>query len=129
MAQNEDFHSVIVQIFGDEYNILPSEGGPAEVQRVASYVDQKMKEIANGQPKLPKAQLAVLAAMDITAEFLRATSERDMLTDKAHQSLDRLNKLIEERADMSDSLPERSPQPLERLLRAQSTRQRYPSSV
>lgn len=131
MSQSQDIHSIIVQIFDDEYNILPSDGGAAEVQRVANYVDQKMKEIAS-QSNLPKAKVAVLAAMDITAELLRATAERDMLTEKAHQSLDRLNKLVEERADISEPLPqrpERDPQPLERLLRAQSARQRDRSSV
>tara|TARA_Y100000588_G_scaffold318150_1_gene347561 strand:+ start:1316 stop:1705 length:390 start_codon:yes stop_codon:yes gene_type:complete len=129
MSQSRDIHSVIVQIFGDEYNILPSEGGPAEVQRIAGFVDQKMKEIAKVQPQLSKAQLAVLAAMDITAEFMRATAEREMLTDKAQKSLDRLDKLIEDRANVSESVPDRTPQSLERLLRARSTRQRDPSSV
>ena len=109
-----------VQIFGDEYPIS-SEGDVAEVQRIAAYVDQKMQEIAAVHSgRLSTTRVAVLAAMEITVELFHAMQERNMLTEKAHENLDRLSKLIEERASLSSSLAGRTTSSLERILREQT---------
>ena len=55
---------VLVDIFGEQYRIG---GDPKQVQQVAAYVDTKMKEIAGKNPRMPKAQVAMLAAMEVTA--------------------------------------------------------------
>ena len=91
---------VVVEIFDEEYRIG---GEPSQVQPVADYVDKKMKEMAAEHGgRLPKAQVAILTAMEITAELFRVMRDRADFTEKAHESIDRLTKLVEERAKMSD---------------------------
>jgi cell division protein ZapA (FtsZ GTPase activity inhibitor) len=102
--QNKDskgeIKGAIVEIFGDEYRIG---GEPAQVQPVAAYVDKKMTQMAAEHGgRLPKAQVAILTAMEITAELFSVMRNRTDFTEKAHASIDRLTKLVEDRAKMSD---------------------------
>lgn len=97
--RQQQVQGVLVQIFGQEYKIG---GDPDEVRQVAAYVDGKMREIAAAQRGRPsKDQVAVLAAMEITAELMRVVAERNTVTQKAHENIDRLSKLVEERAQLS----------------------------
>ena len=119
--QDRQVRGVVVEIFDEEYRIG---GEPSEVQPVAAYVDKKMKEMAAVHGgRLPKAQVAILTAMEITAELFRVMKDRVDFTEKAHASIDRLTKLVEERAKMSDvgTAAEEAP-PLERRLRDRSIR-------
>ena len=113
--QNRQIEGVVVEIFGQDYKIG---GDPGDVQRVAEYVDRKMREIAEGhQPRLPTTQVAILAAMDITAEFFRVMTERKEFTDKAHDSIDKLTRLVEERAKIPSSPNADHAAPRDRSLR------------
>lgn len=104
-ASDEEINGVLVQIFGDEYQIASDGDDVADIQRVASYVDQKMRELAGKQGgSVSKSRLAVWTAMEIAAELFSTAQERNMLTAKAHENLHRLTKLVEERADISSGL-------------------------
>jgi len=61
-----------VQIFGQEYKIRGFEDR-SYVERVAGYVDEKMKELARNSSSLPQERLAVLAALNIADELLQET--------------------------------------------------------
>ena len=120
-AAKGQIKGVVVEIFDEEYRIG---GEPSQVQPVAAYVDKKMKEMAaEHDGRLPKAQVAILTAMEITAELFRVMRDRTDFTEKAHASLDRLTKLVEERAKMSDagSVTEET-STLERRIRERSIR-------
>jgi len=118
---------VVVEIFDEEYRIG---GDPAHVQPVADYVDKKMKEMAAEHGgRLPKAQVAILTAMEITAELFRVMSDRTDFTEKAHASIDRLTKLVEERARMSDVGGGEDTSALERRIRDRSIRLPDPSVI
>ncbi|MBI2501617.1 MAG: cell division protein ZapA [Candidatus Latescibacteria bacterium] len=124
--KGRQIQGVLVQILGEEYRIA-SEGDPAEVQRVAEYVDRKMRELLARQGSLPRGKVAVLAAMDIAAELLNVLQERQLIAEKAHEKIDRLSRLIDERASLSTSQTETSS--LERLFRAPVVRkQNAPTS-
>ena len=98
---DRDVQGVNVEIFGERYPIS-SEGDAAEVQRIAAFVDKKMREIADlHSGRLTTSRVAVLAAMEITVELFRVMQERHQLTARAHENLDRLSRLIEDRADIS----------------------------
>lgn len=62
-----------VRIAGKEYTIT-SYDGEAYVQRVATYVDRKMSELSAAS-RLPSLQLAVLTAMNVTDDMLKAHDE------------------------------------------------------
>lgn len=124
--KGKQIQGVLVHILGEEYRIA-SEGDPAEVQRVAEYVDRKMRELLSRQGSLPRGKVAVLAAMDIAAELLNVLQERQLIAEKAHERIDQLSRLIDERASLSTTQTESSP--LERLFRAPVARkQNLPAS-
>lgn len=62
-----------VRIAGKDY-IISSYDDEAYVQRVATYVDRRLEEL-NAATKLPSAQLAVLTAMNVTDDMLKAHDE------------------------------------------------------
>ena len=84
-----------VQIFGQEYKIRGFED-KSYVERVAGYVDERMKELARNSSSLPQERLAVLAALNIADELMQETrkSEETLLsiekrTDEMIARLDR----------------------------------------
>ncbi len=93
-----------MRIYGEEYPISSSTD-PEEVQRIGEYVDQKMRSIASQHSgRVAKATLAVLAAMEITSELFDVIREQSELTETAQENLQRLNRLVDERAGMYTSL-------------------------
>ncbi len=62
-----------VKVAGKEYTIA-SYDSEAYVQRVAAYVDRKIRE-ASMATRLPSAQLSVLVAMNIADDMLKAHDE------------------------------------------------------
>jgi cell division protein ZapA (FtsZ GTPase activity inhibitor) len=109
MAHNESQTSgVIVQILGEEYRIA-TQREFGEVQRIAAYVDQKMREIAaQHSGRVPRTTLAVLSAMEIAGELLGARGEQSQLAQAAQQNLDRLSRLVDARAAIPTSLLDRA---------------------
>ncbi len=65
-----DVSVTTVQIFGQEYKIRGFED-KNYVERVAGYVDEKMRELSQGSSSLPQERLAVLAALNIADELLQ----------------------------------------------------------
>ena len=125
--ESKEIEGVIVRIFGGEYRIG---GEPDEVQQVAEYVDKKMNEISDThRGRLPKAQVAILAAMEVSAELFGTMRDRKEFADKAHASVDRLTKLVEDRANMSSAEDEEVSSRLEQRLRDRSIRLESSSRV
>ena len=68
MAESE---SVTVKIFGSEYTLKG--GADSEyVEKVASFVDARMNEVARGSSVASTAKVAILAAVNIADELFRA---------------------------------------------------------
>ncbi|MBP2655498.1 MAG: zapA [Firmicutes bacterium] len=63
-------NKVMVEIFGESCSIK-GEGEPARMMEVAALVDSRMRQTAQGNPRLSSAKVAVLAALNIADEFLR----------------------------------------------------------
>ena len=96
---HKQIQSILTEIFGDEYQIA-GQADAADIQRVATYVDKKMREVVGKSGRMSKTSLAVLAAMEITAELFQAEQERDHLVQKAYASIDRLSELIDQRSTL-----------------------------
>ncbi|SFI80646.1 cell division protein ZapA [Thermoflavimicrobium dichotomicum] len=65
-----------VEIYGQQYQIV-GKASPSYIRRVANHVDEKMREIANVNPRLDMTRLAVLSAVNIADEYLRLKQEYD----------------------------------------------------
>ena len=96
---NSQVQCVAVQIFGEEYQIAESDA--VKVQKIAQYVDGKMREIAAQHPgRIASTTLAVLAAMTIADELLQTVNEQNRLAESAQENLQRLTDLVDARASM-----------------------------
>ena len=96
---NSQVQGIAVQVFGEEY--LIAERDAVKVQKIAGYVDEKMREIDEQHPgRIPSSKLAVLAAMTIADELLDALGEQNRLAETAQENLQRLTELVDARASM-----------------------------
>ncbi|MCG9968149.1 cell division protein ZapA [Pelotomaculum terephthalicicum JT] len=73
MSEEQKFR-VEVEIFGEFYT-LKGDSSPAQMMKVAQYVNHKMKQLAERNPKLSKSQAAVLAALNMADELLKLREE------------------------------------------------------
>lgn len=85
---------VRVQIFGSEYRIA-SETDPEHIRKVASYIDQKMREIASALALRTRSTVAVLTAVNLADELFKIEEEGrrvDRISrEKADQLADSVN--------------------------------------
>lgn len=70
-----DVSVTTVQIFGQEYKIRGFEDR-SYVEKVAAYVHEKMRELAESSSSLPPERLAVLAALNIADELFQESRKR-----------------------------------------------------
>jgi len=68
--------SAKVTIFGSDYSIKATED-PAYIERIARYVDGKMRELQGRGTVSSSTKIAILAAMNIADELHRAKEARD----------------------------------------------------
>lgn len=69
---------VVVTIFGEEYVVRGTED-PQYIEMLAAYVDRKMQAIAQRNPNLPAAKVAVLAALNLADEQSKLQEDYDAL--------------------------------------------------
>jgi cell division protein ZapA len=65
-----------VEIYGQQYQ-LAGKASPGHMRQVASHVDEKMRQIADRNPRLDTTRLAVLSAVNIADDYLRLKQEYD----------------------------------------------------
>lgn len=76
---NEDQKNRLqITIFGQQYKIL-GKASSSYMRMVAGHVDDKMKQIADTNPRLDTSKIAVLAAMNIADEYFKLKQEYDEL--------------------------------------------------
>jgi cell division protein ZapA len=92
---------VKVQIFGQTY-ALRGELDEAYVQKLAAYVDEKMRAIADATATIDTQKLAVLAALAIADELHSAQKERgdqeELLREQAERCLTLVERALKQTA-------------------------------
>ena len=85
-----------VEIFGRRFELRAAE--PAEhLQELASFVDRRMRELADVSPHVDTAKLAVLTALNIADELFREqTSEPGAQTERLRQRVEGLIARLDE---------------------------------
>jgi cell division protein ZapA len=84
-------HLVQVEIFGQSYN-LRGEGATAYLQELATYVDRRMREVAEATATVDSLKVAILAALNIADESQRG---RGVAVDVAPGGVERVGKVID----------------------------------
>jgi cell division protein ZapA len=72
-----DQDTLSVMILGSEYKIKGAD--PEYIQKVAAYVDAKMRELERRLAAGAPARIAILASLNIADELFRERAERDRL--------------------------------------------------
>lgn len=89
----DSVQNVRIEIFGKEYNIR-GQADPQYIQRVAAYVDQKMREINEKLPLPSLSQVAILASLNIADELLRERDERQRSANTVREKAGQLEELL-----------------------------------
>ncbi|MFQ5950346.1 MAG: cell division protein ZapA [Nitrospiria bacterium] len=82
-------NKIHVEIFGHRYT-LKGDADEAYVKELASFVDQKMNEMAAHTPENPLSKLAILTAINIAHEFFQLKArqkEHDAVVGEKTQDL------------------------------------------
>ena len=75
---------VKVRIRNAEY-LVQGEDKEQQVQKIADYVNEKLKEIEQGTEGLSEKRTAILAALDIAGDYFQILREREDLVYKLHE--------------------------------------------
>jgi cell division protein ZapA len=85
---------VRVEILGREYNIRSDEG-EERVQKIAQYVDEKLRKTSEISKTTSTLNAAILAAMDIANEYFEALEGRTHLRQRVEEIETKSGRLIE----------------------------------
>jgi cell division protein ZapA len=80
MAGKDDL--VHVEIFGQDYAVRGGDD-PKYVEKLASFVDEQMKEVSRTSGAVDSLRIAVLAALNIADERFRLSEEADAASSRA----------------------------------------------
>ena len=67
---------VKVRILDREY-LVTSEEDQEQVQRIAEYVNEKLREVRDSSEGLSEKKTAILAALNIASEYFQLSKEQD----------------------------------------------------
>lgn len=62
---------VEVDIFGQVFRVAAGEATPAYIQRLAQYVDERMRTIASTTKTIPLHRMAILTALNIADDLFK----------------------------------------------------------
>ena len=80
-------NQVQISIFGQEYSVK-APADPEYIQKIAEYVDSKMREVQSGFSTTQSAtRIAILAAMNIADEFFNARQTGDADSSNVEQKI------------------------------------------
>lgn len=71
--------TVKVEIYNQTYNIRSRDGDTAHIKELASFVDNRMREITAGTLTVDSLKVAILAALHIADELHQMKERRDKL--------------------------------------------------
>jgi len=81
--------TVTVDIYGEQYAVK-TDDDVEYVEQVARYVDRKMKEIADTGKVVTPSKIAILAALNIADELLKAEIARQESDGETGRRIERL---------------------------------------
>ena len=100
MAQSKP---VKVSIMGQEYNVR-TDANPKYIHKVAKFVENRMKEIEEAAPETTsQLRIAVLAAMNVTDEYLSTMHKKNEAIDKLESKTIAITEFINQKISELDS--------------------------
>lgn len=96
-------NKINVLIDGRNFTVVGN-GSKEYVQMLASYVDEKIKEMTNKNDKLSGSMAATLAALNITDEFYKVNKELKTLKNQTKAPMEEYNTLHNELKEAKDKI-------------------------
>ena len=78
-----------VKIYDQEY-VVKSEESEEQLNRIAAYVNGKLKEIQDNTEGLSEKKMAILVALNIASDYFKILKERDELSKHIRQRTESL---------------------------------------
>ncbi len=92
--------SIKVEIYNQTYNIR-SDGDNAYIEKLASFVDSRMRDISSGTLTVDSLKVAILAALHIADEFHRQQSDQEQndaqLASRSAECADMLDRFLKQK--------------------------------
>lgn len=85
-----------VQIFGREYEMDAGGLTPLEVQSLANFVDERMREISDKSNIVDTQKIAVLAAINIALDYIQLKEAGKTEEDTMTPQIDSLNRILDQ---------------------------------
>ena len=85
---------VEVNIFGHDYTVK-TDADSEYIQKIASYVDEKMDEIVRNTKTVSTLNVAILAALNIADDFFKEVRKREELISEVEHRSEELVKTID----------------------------------
>ncbi|MEG1408613.1 MAG: cell division protein ZapA [Terrisporobacter sp.] len=77
-------NKVVVRIQGSEYNIVSGKN-PEQIKTVARYVDDEMKKVKDGNPKLNSVTTSIVACLNIADVLFDCSNENEELQNEIEE--------------------------------------------
>lgn len=87
---------VRVQIFGREYEIDPGGLTPLEIQSLADFVDEKMRDISERFNIVDTQKIAVLSAINIALDYMQLKEHSGKNSSEINPKIEKLSNLLDQ---------------------------------
>ena len=88
--------SIRVRVLDKDYPLRVAPADEAYTQRVATFVDERMRRIQRGIPAQPDLTHAVIGALQLAEELFAARAELDRLQTRAEMETDQMAARLDE---------------------------------
>jgi cell division protein ZapA len=85
-----------VEICGQTFRVAAGDATPAYIQRLAGYVDERMRAIAPTARTMPLTRMAILAALNIADDLLKLRDHYEQSSHLFNTKTDHLIALVQE---------------------------------
>lgn len=72
-------NKIAVKIYDEEY-VIKGQADTMVIEKIAAYVDRKMRLVGQRNPQLPLSKIAVLAALNIAEDFVKLHEDYNTLS-------------------------------------------------
>ncbi len=90
----EKWPAITVKIFGEDYRIRGIKD-PEYIEKLAAFLDKKMKEIAANTQITSSNKIAILAALNISDELHKNRKQHKVVSQEIRERIGNLIRLIE----------------------------------
>ena len=87
-------NSIEVYILGQKYTIK-GDASEEHIRKLASFVDEKLKEVHNNAPNISPVKASILAALNIADELFKLRDEQEEMDKYIEEKTQRLTALFD----------------------------------